>query len=47
MQVEMLGATALRSRSSLQQEGLFAREGKTGLDHILEDTESTQNTEVD
>lgn len=38
MRAEMLRATALSSRSSLQQERLFERERKTGLDHRLEDT---------
>lgn len=38
MRAEMLRATALSSRSSLQQERLFERERKTGLDHRLKDT---------
>lgn len=47
MRAEMLGATALRSRSSLQQVQLFGRERKAGMDHRLERTESSQNMEED
>lgn len=37
---------ALGSRSSLQQERLFGREGKAGMDPGPEDGESSQNTDM-